>query len=142
MHKQVVCMKNIYSIFKINLSSSLIDICLSYQKLCFQNPQYIFYYTKLFKILINDNYRAIYNAMFTHSDMRFWMNFPFLQLEEEDEYVLANIIHWLEDLREFVYDTKFCANNLNYSLTLENWYNEMEEILFVLRGKIKSFYLN
>ncbi|CDF12084.1 unknown [Mycoplasma sp. CAG:776] len=135
-------MKNIYSIFKINLSSSLVDICLAYQKLCFKNPPYIFYYTKLFKILINDNYRAIYNAMFTCSDMRFWITFPFWQLEEEDEYVLANIIHWLEDFREFVYDTKFGSNNINYSVILENWYDEMEEILFILKGKIKSFYLS
>lgn len=134
-------MKNVYYDFNIKPTASLLEICRSYQSLCIKYPKNIFYYTKILRVLANSDVRSIYNTILTQVDLRFWLSFFSLSLSEEEEYLLANFIYWLEDFREFVYDSKFYSNNKRDFLTLDKWYDEMEDILVKLKEKINSFYL-
>ena len=135
-------MKNLYSIFHIPYQASVLDICKSYQKLCVNHPKFIFYYTKVFKILALPTYKALYDAIYFNIDLRFTIHLNNEYLNEEEEYELASIISWIEDFREYVYDTKYFCDDLRYLEILENWYDEVETILFQLKNRIETFYLN
>lgn len=134
-------MKNLYTIFKIPYEANLLDIAKAYQTNCLNNPSLIFYYTKIFKILVCPPYKLIYDSMLFHTDIH---NLYYLDssLTEDEEYELGFIINWIEDFRDLVYDAKFLVNNSNHLAVLETWYDQIESILFDLRGAIRSFYLN
>ena len=135
-------MKNLYQELHINIQASLLQICQAYQTLCTKNPQKIFYYTKILNILPNQKYKLIYDAMLTGRDIRLVYYYSSLFILEEEEFVLAEVITWIEQLREFVYDTKFFTYHSLYLEKLEEWYDELESILENLKSHIKSFYLN
>lgn len=134
--------KNFYSVFQINNGASLLDISKAYQRLCILNPSKIFFYTKIFKILSFPHYKIIYDSMLFQVDFRILFYLESWILNEEEEYELAQVISWLEDFREYVYDSKYFMKNESYFALLENWYNELETILFHLKNSIQTFYLN
>ena len=135
-------MKNLYQELHIDVHASLLQICQSYQTLCTKNPQKIFYYTKILNILTNQKYKLIYDAMLTGMDIRLVYYYSSSVILEEDEFMLAQVISWIEQLREFVYDTKFFTYHSLYLKKLEGWYDELESILENLKSHIKSFYLS
>ena len=136
-------MKNIYSVFDLDVKASLLDICLNYQKKCMEKPGYIFYYTNLLDILTNYPKKLVYDAMLLQTDLfildQAYQIYYFL--DEEQEYDLAIIISWMEDFRDFVYDAKFFFTNPLYLNYLEAWYNQMESILMHLKSLVKTFHL-
>lgn len=134
-------MKNLYDVFNISYTNNLVAICQAYQKKCSFEPQNIFYYTKVLQILTTSPFKMIYDASLLRIDIRFFTNYD-LVVNEEEEYELANIINWIENLRDAVYDTKYKTNNHDYTSNLEIWYNDLETILLELRHYIKSFYLS
>lgn len=136
-------MRNLYIILGISNNSSLVDICRAYQFKCKINPSSIFYYTKIFKILVNPKSRIIYDAMLWQVDIRLLFSYSDrYNLDPEDEYELAFIIGLIDYLKDYFYDTKYFINNNDYLTKLELWYNELVNILDQLRGEIKTFYLN
>ncbi len=134
-------MKDFYTIFNINYRSSLVSICYAYQKKCLENPSLIFFYTKILKVLTNPQYKIWYDSMLLQIDFRFFLYQPTFTLDEDDEYELALIISWMEDFREYVYDTKYIIQDSYYLTCLEEWYNELENILFYLKSCIQNFTL-
>ena len=134
-------MKNIYSVFNLQANASILDICRSYQKKCMLNPNNIFYYTKILEILSSYSKRLIYDAMLFQVDIFLLTNCYHYELREEEEYELAHMISWIEDFREYVYDLKFLVDDIQTLALLESWYDQVENILFELKGAIKSFYL-
>lgn len=134
-------MKNIYSIFGLHANASILDVCKSYQKKCLFNPNKVFYYSKILEILVSYPKRLIYDALLFQVDILVLADYYHFDLSEEEEYELANIISWIEDFREYVYDSKFLITNEQYLALLESWYDKMEQILFELKSAIQSFYL-
>lgn len=134
-------MKNLYSIFNLNYDASLLDVCKAYQKKCMEMPSFIFYYTKILKIFINLFYKLFYDSLLFQVDIRLLMLFP-KSLNEDDEYELAMIIFYMESLKDYIYDSKYFSSNKRYLLLLENWYDELENILISLKGYIQNFYLS
>ena len=132
-------MKNLYQVFNIPVNASLLEIRKSYQYLCVLNPSYIFYYTKILKILSYSPYRLCYDAALLNCDIRILYQY-ISSLEEEEEYTLALFISWIEDFRDFVYDLRY--DYKKWQDKLDEWYDEVEVILVHLKERIETFYLS
>lgn len=133
-------MKDLYSIFDIPYHASLLDIAKAYQNKCRKNPASVFYYTKIFKILVYTPYKLIYDSMLFHIDVRTLFYFQ-SSLTEEKEYELAMVISWIDDFKDFVYDSKYYCDNYVYLELLDDWFNELVYILDRLKEHIQGFYL-
>lgn len=134
-------MKDLYGVFNIPYHVSLLDIVKAYLNKCTSSPSAIFYYTKILKILTYTPYKVIYDSLLFQVDIRILSYFP-NTITEEEEYELAMIIFYIENLKDYVYDSKFIFNDDKYLQQLENWYNELENILEYLKQHIQSFYLS
>ena len=135
-------MKDFYAVFNISYQASIVDICQAYQNRCMANPAMVFYYTYIFKILAVKKYKLVYDAMLWQTDIRLLFQLENFDLNEEEEYELANIIFWIEDFREYFYDTKYFTSDFHYRQQLEKWYDELESILGHLKSSIQTFYLS
>lgn len=134
-------MKNLYSILGVANYASILDIAKAYQNKCMENPASCFYYTKIFKILAYVPYRLVYDYLLLSIDIR---ALAFLQtsLNEDEEYELAFTIHTLEYFKDFVYDSKYFFQYPKYLKLLDDWYNDLVNILDYLKNNIQSFYLS
>ena len=132
-------MKNLYQELHINIQASLLQICQAYQTLCTKNPQKIFYYTKILNILTNQKYKLIYDAMLTGMDIRLVYYYSSLFILEEEEFVLAEVITWIEQLREFVYDTKFFTQELENFCSL-SFLSDGNKIIPPQKIKLKPYF--
>lgn len=62
-------------------------------------------------------------------------------MQEIEEYTLANFIGWLEDFKNYCYDLKYNNPKTKNINKLENWYNDLDNIIENLKKEIKTFYL-
>lgn len=134
-------MKNLYSILGVTDHASILDITKAYQNKCMENPASCFYYTKIFKILAYTPYRLVYDSLLLSIDIRTLAFFQ-TSLNEEEEYELAITIHLIEYFKDFVYDSKYFYHHSEYLKLLDDWYNDLMDILDYLKENIQSFYLS
>lgn len=134
-------MKNLYSILGVTNHASILDIAKAYQNKCMKNPSACFYYTKIFKILAYTPYRLVYDSLLFSIDIR---TLAFLQtsLNEEEEYELALVIHLIDYYKDSIYDSKYFYHHPEYLKLLEDWYDDLVNILDYLKENIQSFYLS
>ena len=80
-----------------------------------------------------------------------WQLFPIILTEHQDawaawyreeEYELALTIHLIEYFKDFVYDSKYFYHHSEYLKLLDDWYNDLMDILDYLKENIQSFYLS
>lgn len=136
-------MKNLYHILNISPLSNLETILKSYQTMCMKNPIYIFIYTNALSILTNPLKRMIYDASLYQINLNilFQKYYIYEYMQEIDEYTLANFIGWLEDFKNYCYDLKYHNPKTKNINKLENWYNDLDNIIENLKKEIKTFYL-
>lgn len=135
-------MKNIYQLFNISPNSSLKNILNAYCKLCIKNPPMIFNYTSALSILIHPIKRMIYDIqLYKINGLIALENYHiYEELQEMDEFELANIISWLEDFKNYFYDLKYFTNDTKIIKKIEEWYDTIDSIIENLKNRMESFY--
>lgn len=136
-------MYNFYNILKINFDANLETILNAYYLSCIEKPTNIFIYTKALKILSNSTLRILYDASILKENFTIkYQEYESYELKQEiDEYKLAFYIEWLENFKNYFYDTKYFYKSKQYTEKIEKWYNELDQIIETLKPLIKSFYL-
>ena len=91
--------------------------------------------------MIYTPYRLVYDSLLFSVDIR-TLSFFQTSLNEEEEYELALTINLIEHFKDLVYDSKYYYNYPEYLKLLDNWYDDLINILDYLKKNIQSFYLS
>jgi len=134
---------NLYQILNISNQSNILEICNSYQKQCIENPKNTFICTIALSILCNKSKRFLYDSSYYKINLETLSNnyYIYENYYNIDEYELIPFIEWIENFKDFFYDSKYYYDNSTYHELIEKWYDTIEIVIETLKNYIKNFYL-
>ncbi len=134
---------NFYTLLDLSPQSNILEILTKFKEKCLENPENIFYYTYALNILSNKIKKIFYDAALYHINIfNLYDYYEQNEYYKIDEYELIPLIEWLKDFKDFFYDTKYYKNNPQYHQLIEEWYDNMENIIIDIQDNfIHSFYL-
>ena len=131
---------NYYRLLSIPPNANILEVLRQYQIKCLNNPQNIFLYTMGLQILTDPHKRMFYDASLFKINVLALISSHY-DYSYIEEWELIPFIEWLNNFKDFFYDTKYFTNDIKYNRLMEKWYDIIEQIIEQLKSYIKTFYL-